>query len=159
MLVQGRNNMRWHQLLLLTIFMIIIGSPAASASYTLSTDKSTYQVGESITVYLCTDGGKVGLTASGPYTMNFNLGDLPQGCYNFQLGQAEQQDVGYWNLVMTMDTPVPFFPALNPPQTHFTVMASNVPEFSIPVLVLVIVLVGSLIMTKLGTGRRRFRTL
>jgi hypothetical protein len=131
------------------IGFFLISFSSVSAAYSLSTDRGSYQVGDSITVYFCTDGGKIGLTGQGPYTMNFNLGDLPQGCYNFPLGQAEQQDIGYWTLIMTMDTPVPLFPSLNPPQTHFTVVGSpNVPEFPIPVVVLAIILIGSSIVIK-----------
>ncbi len=149
--------MKWYYLLLIAAFALVVGVPEVQATYSVSTNQSSYRVGETITVNVCTDGGKVGLTLSGPYTINVNLGDLPQGCYSFQVGQAEQKDVGSWTIVMTNDSSISAWTSFlaahgsNPPNAYFTVF-SGVPEFSFPAMVLGIALAGSLIMTK---SRRR----
>ncbi len=143
----------YHLLLMFAFIFAFIGSsPTVNAIYSISTNKSYYNVGDTITVNVCTEGGRIGVTMSGPYTINVNLGDLSAGCYSFTLGQAEQKDVGSWTVVMTNDSSVPsgrwqMSYAANPPKAYFTV-SPGVPEFPLPAVTLGIALAGLLIITK-----------
>jgi hypothetical protein len=154
----GDKAMRRTNLLLMAGLILLVSIPMVKATYSVSTDKSNYKVGDTLTVYVCTDGGKIGLSMSGPYTININLGDLPQSCYSFSLGQIEERDVGFWTITMTNDPSVSFWQSFlmangsKPPSTSFTV-SSGVPEFPVPALVLGIALVGAFVIVK--TGRRK----
>jgi hypothetical protein len=145
-------------LLLIAGLILLSSIPIVKATYSVSTDKSNYKVGDTLTVYVCTDGGKIGLSMSGPYTININLGDLSQGCYSFTLGQIEERDVGFWTITMTNDPSVQFWQGFlaahgsSPPSTSFTV-SSGVPEFPVPALVLGIALAGAFVIVR--TGRRK----
>lgn len=150
--------MKWYHLVWIAVCVILVSTPVVRADYSLSTDKGSYQVGDTLIVYVCTEGGKVTLTLTGPYTMNFNLGDLATGCYRIPLGEAEQRDVGSWTITMSMDSPVSAFHAYleshgTPPTATFTVL-SPVPEFPIPVLVMGVVFVGASFMVRFGIRQK-----
>ncbi|MGB9022249.1 MAG: hypothetical protein WCC94_02305 [Candidatus Bathyarchaeia archaeon] len=147
--------MKWYHLIWIAVCVVLVSVPAVRADYTLSVDKSSYQVGDTLIVNVCTEGGKVTLTLSGPYTAYINLGDLAKGCYRIPLGETEQRDVGFWTITMSVDNPVPLFQlplSSNPPRVSFTVFA--VPEFPIPALVMGIVLVGASFMVRFGIRKK-----
>lgn len=121
------------------------------------TDRSTYQVGDTISVCVATNGGKVTLVMSGPYTLNINLGTLPAGSLCVPIGQAEQRDVGPWTVSMYVSSP--YYPLLpgsgSGPSatTYFVVENSATPEFSSFVPVIVVALIGSVLVIR--TARRK----
>jgi hypothetical protein len=146
--------MRSYHFLAILILMVFIAIPLVRADYYVSTDKSTYRIGEPITVYVRTDGGRLALVLEGPYTINVPLGDFPKGSYTFTIGETEARDVGSWTVTLRVETCAGYclgYDSSNPPKAYFQVIAENVPEFPMPgtiLPVLAVALVGTTILAR-----------
>jgi hypothetical protein len=138
------------------ILVILTGAPAVSAEYSVFVEKSTYRIGEDLSVCIKTEGGRITLVFTGHYTLNMNLGDLPKGSYCFQVGTIEPQDVGSWTVILTVES-LPFWGETtgnlqqNQPKAYFRVLPEIVPEFpdfgTLPI-VLAVVLIAALVLLK-----------
>jgi hypothetical protein len=137
--------------------IILASLTNAVAQNSVWTDKTTYQVGDTISVCVATGGGKVTLVLSGPYILNVNLGDLPSGSSCFPIGQAEQRDVGSWTVAMYVSPAIyPMIPYTSSPSatSYFYVVNNATPEFSNSSFIIVVTLLVSLLVFRIANPRR-----
>jgi hypothetical protein len=140
-------------LLVVVAFVLVMASISTVAADSVWTDKSTYQVGDTLTICISTNGGKIGLKLSGPYTINVNIGNMPSGTTCFPIETLEQRDIGQWTITMYVDVPIPAIVLPGSAQAYFTVVPS-VPEFAYPPLILAVALVGGFLSIREFNHRR-----
>jgi hypothetical protein len=141
--------MNYCRLIPVVFLMAVACIPIVRATDSITTDKPTYSVNETITFRICVDGGTYSLEVKGPYSQRMDLGNLPAGCYDLPFGAAGQGDIGAWTATLYPDVAVPSA------VTHFSVVQNPVPEFSVPSLVMALALIGSsLVLARSGRLRR-----